>query len=125
MIVFPLIAPRDFVENYVPSVMLDEIMAKVDKHKFDVMDKYLKSIGIKYNTISILKYAIKNLDIKTVNNVYVVEVSNILKIGDYTLKQLINLIDCGNIEVKGTGVYQEVENYINNNKGYLVNEYTL
>ena len=124
MIVFPNIVPVDFFTEFLPKYIITHVIATQNKDKFVNMDRYLESLGIKENTLEVLVIAVKNLDVKEVNGVYVVEPSNVEKIGDYTLKQLINIIDYGTTEVKGTGVYQEIERYINNNKGIVVNQFS-
>lgn len=124
MIVFPNIVPMDFLTDYLPEYILTHIIATQDTHKFVNMDAYLESIGVEKNTIQVLATAVKNLDIKEVNGVYIIEPSNVEEINGYTLKQLVNIIDYGTTEVKGTGVYQEIERYINNNKGIIVNQYS-
>lgn len=124
MIVFSQIVPEDFLKEYLPGVIIDKIIAEVDVLRFENMDAYLSSIGVKYSTLDILKYAVKNWEIKKVNQVYIVEVSNILRIDSFTVRQLVDTIDYGTTEVKGTGVYKEIENYINNNRAVLVNRYS-
>ena len=124
MIVFSQIVPEDFLKEYLPGVIIDKIIAEVDVLRFENMDAYLASIGVKYSTLDILKYAVKNWEIKKVNQVYIVEVSNILRIDSFTVRQLVDTIDYGTTEVKGTGVYKEIENYINNNRAVLVNRYS-
>ena len=124
MIVFAQIVPEDFLKEFLPDVIIDKIIAEVDTLRFENMDAYLASIGVKYSTLDILKYAVKNWEIKKVNQVYIVEVSNILRIDSFTVRQLVDIIDYGTTEVKGTGVYKEIENYINNNRAVLVNRYS-
>lgn len=124
MLVFTTIVPKRFIYNKLPEIMMNKIITSVDKHKFDNMDTCLKNLGVKYSTSQVLKYALKNLDVKQINGVYLVDISNVLKLNGYTLKQLVDLINYGNTEVKGTQVYTEAERYVNNNKAHLLNDYT-
>lgn len=124
MIVFSQIVPEEFLKEYLPNVIINKITAEVDPLRFENMDMYLASLGVKYNTLDILRYAVKNWEIKKVNQVYIVDVSNVLRIDSYTVRQLVSIIDYGTTEVKGTGVYKEIENYINNNRALLVNRYS-
>ena len=124
MLVFTTTVPKRFITNYLPGVMLNKIITSVDKHKFDNMDTCLKNLGVKYNTAQVLKYALSNLEIRQVNGVYLVDVSNVLTLNGYTLRQLVSLIDYGNTEVKGTQVYTNAEHYVNNNKAHILNDYT-
>lgn len=124
MIVFPVALPEDFVKEFLPTYILNKIIATQLPDKFTNMDAYLESIGIKLNTIQVLKEVVTNLSVKKVNDVYIIEPSNVDKINGYTHKQLINIIDYGTTEVKGTRVYTEIERFINNNKGIIVNQYS-
>jgi len=124
MIIFSQIVPEEFLKEYLPNVIINKITAEVDPLRFENMDMYLASLGVKYNALDILRYAVKNWEIKKVNQVYIVEVSNVLRIDSFTVRQLVSIIDYGTTEVKGTGVYKEIENYINNNRALLVNRYS-
>lgn len=123
MIIFPDIVTSDFIYKYLPRLIYDMILVVVNKNKFDELDAYFKSIGIDYSTMEILKLAINNLEVKEVNGTYQIEISNILKIKQYTLNQLVKLIDYGNMEVKGVGIIKEIEDYINSRKGIIIEDY--
>ena len=124
MIVFSQIVPKEFLEEFLPNVIINKIIAEADPLRFENMDRYLASIDVKYSTLDILKYAVQNWEIKKVNQVYIIEISNILRVDGYSVKQLVDIIDYGTTEVKGTGVYKEIENFINNNRAILVNRYS-
>ena len=124
MIVFSQIVPKEFLEEFLPNVIINKIIAEADPLRFENMDRYLASIDVKYSTLDILKYAVQNWEIKKVNQVYIIEISHILRVDGYSVKQLVDIIDYGTTEVKGTGVYKEIENFINNNRAILVNRYS-
>ena len=123
MILFPNIMPSDFIDKYLPVMMYNMVLVSVDKNKFDQMDTYLQSIGISTPALEIIKYALDTLDVKEVGGTTQVSISNIIKVNEYTLDQLIRLIDYGNSEIRGLGIINSIENYINSHRGIIVDEY--
>ena len=124
MITFSNNVSKKFVYEFIPDLIYSLIVHNVDEHKFDAMDEYLKTnIGIDYSTIGLIRFALDNLEIKEVNGTYQIEVSNVIKINDYTLHQLMRLIDYGNNEVKGTRVFRDACNYIEGHKAMVIDDY--
>ena len=87
------------------------------------MDEYLLSIGVEISATEILRFALKNLDVRKVNYAYIVHVSNTEMAYGYTLRELVDIIDYGTTEVKGTRAYLEAEEYINSHRTTLLNDY--
>ena len=123
MIVFNRIVPQRFIHGYLPDYIYSQIVTRVDRHKFDALDAYLKTLGINHSTTDVIKYALNNLDVKEVKNEYYIDFSNVLKVGDFTVSQLMRLIDMGNTEVKGIGLISEIVRYINSHRGSMIERY--
>ena len=100
MLIFSQNVPPKFIYEFLPDFMYSIMLEGVDKHLFDRMDEYLKSIGIDYSTLGLIEYALDNLEVREVGGTYQVGISNILKVGQYTLDQLIRLVDYGNTDRK-------------------------
>ena len=123
MLVFPNTVPSDFVYKFLPKFIYNMIATSVNVHKFDAMDDYMKKLGINHSTVDLIKFSLDNLEIKEVNGVYMIQVSTKIKIKDYTLNQLMRLVDSGNLEVKGTNVMTDASNYINSHRGTVLEAY--
>ena len=123
MLIFSQNVPKHFIYEFLPDFIYSVVLEKADKNRFKVMDEYLKSININYSTLGLINYALDNLDVKEVNGTYQIEVSNIIKINEYTLNQLIRLIDYGNTEVKGVNAVSAACDYINKHKEVVINDY--
>ena len=123
MLIFSQNVPPKFIYEFLPDFMYSIMLEGVDKHLFDRMDEYLKSIGIDYSTLGLIEYALDNLEVREVGGTYQVGISNILKVGQYTLDQLIRLVDYGNTEVKGIGVVKNAFDYIEKHKEVVISDY--
>lgn len=124
MLVFSQIVPEDFLRKFLPDYILTEVLAGMDINRFAMMDEYFDSIGVNMTTKEIIEYALKNMDVKEVNDSYVVDFSNILQIDGYPVRQLVNIIDYGNTEVRGTRAISDIEEYIRSHRSMLMNLYS-
>ena len=123
MLIFSQNISKKFIYEFLPDFIYSIILEKSDRNRFKNMDEYLKSININYSTLELINYALDNLEVREVGNTYQIEVSNILKVGEYTLNQLIRLIDYGNAEVRGVNAVSAACDYINKHKEVIINDY--
>lgn len=108
---------EDFAFNYLPLVMYNIIKEKYLKGIYKHYDLYLKNIlGIKYTFLDIVRDAIKYIYCSYENTFYLLEIGsvNIFKDTSYTIKQLVDLIEFGNLEIKGTHIFTKTFNVIRN-----------
>ena len=123
MIIMPAIVSKRFLYQFLPKKIYSQIVLNNNTHKFDMLDEYLINEGIELNCIQIIRIALRNLNVKKIKDNYIIDIDNNAKIGDYTYKQLIKLIDYGNLEVKGTKAVESAFDYINNHRGSMIEEY--
>ena len=123
MLVFPYKLPQSFYKSFIPNKMYNLMLLCVDKVKLTEMDKVLSGMGIKTPILKVIKYALQNMDVIEGGEKCVMVFSNTKKIGNYTLSQIMRILDAGNLEVKGMGAIRRVEEFINSHTADMREEY--
>ena len=123
MLIFPYKLPQSFYKSFIPNKMYNLILLTTDKVKLSEMDKVLSSIGIKKPILNVLKYSLQNMDVVEGGEKSLMVYSNTKKIGNYTISQIMRMLDSGNLEVKGMASIRRAEEYINSHTGDIREEY--
>ena len=116
--------PKDFVYNYLRDFLKG--LVKSDVKKLTKLNFYLyNTLGIGEDAYSILKYCIDCVYTSLEPNNYVLDFDSRIRYKNtkYTVGQLLNLIEYGNLEIKGTHTLTKNLNYIKNNIEYIYNLY--
>lgn len=107
-----------FFFGYVPNVLKSRFRRERSRGKFIQIENYLDKINLGYNIIDILDTLIDTMS-TIIENRYV-----LYRVGDnrpfkdtkYTLNQLLNLIEYGNLEVRGARIIQRIFNELSFNE---------
>lgn len=107
-----------FFFGYVPNVLKSRFRKERSRGKFIQIENYLDKINLGYNIIDILDTLIDTMS-TIIENRYV-----LYRVGDnrpfkdtkYTLNQLLNLIEYGNLEVRGARIIQRIFNELSFNE---------
>ena len=107
-----------FFFGYVPNVLKSRFRRERSRGKFTQIENYLDKINLGYNIIDILDTLIDTMS-TIIENRYV-----LYRVGDnrpfkdtkYTLNQLLNLIEYGNLEVRGARIIQRIFNELSFNE---------
>ena len=104
-----------FVSKAVPKIFRHYILIFNKDGRLYNIDNYLKnSLGINYKSIDILLFALRNSYISELNKYCIINIgsSDVFKDTNYTLKSLVNLIENGNLDVKGSHILSQAFNYL-------------
>lgn len=123
MLVFPYKLPQSFYKSFIPTKLYNLILLSVDKVKLAEMDKVLNDRGIKKPILNVIKYALHNMDVIEGGEKCIMVFSNTKKLGNYTVNQLMRILDAGDLEVKGMGAIRRAEEFINSHAGDIREEY--
>ena len=107
-----------FFFGYVPNVLKSRFRRERSRGKFIQIENYLDKINLGYNIIDILDTLIDTMS-TIIENRYV-----LYRVGDnrpfkdtkYTLNQWLNLIEYGNLEVRGARIIQRIFNELSFNE---------
>ena len=107
-----------FFFGYVPNVLKSRFRRERSRGKFIQIENYLDKINLGYNIIDILDTLIDTMS-TVIEGRYV-----LYRVGDnrpfkdtkYTLNQLLNLIEYGNLEVRGARIIQRIFNELSFNE---------
>lgn len=107
-----------FFFGYVPNVLKARFRREMSRGKFIQIENYLDKINLGYNIIDILDTLIDTMS-TVIEGRYV-----LYRVGDnrpfkdtkYTLNQLLNLIEYGNLEVRGARIIQRIFNELSFNE---------
>ena len=105
----------EFVYYGVPKVLRHYINVFAQSNRLINIDNYLKKVlGVNYKAKDILIYALTNSFKAEVGNYCIINIGNNDKFKDteYSLKSLVQLIEDGNLEVKGSQVLHNAFNYL-------------
>lgn len=116
-----------FFFGYVPNVLKSRFRRERSRGKFIQIENYLDKINLGYNIIDILDTLIDTMS-TIIENRYV-----LYRVGDnrpfkdtkYTLNQLLNLIEYGNLEVRGARIIQRIFNELSFNERRYYSMYLL
>lgn len=112
-----------FIYNYLPRYLVNIVEESYKSIKAVKFNKELK-----INTLSVFKYAMKNISISEINDTYVISINKNLNYKTYNLKSLIDYITYGNMEIKGYRLLYNIFKWLSNNidlvyKEWLDNSY--
>ena len=107
-----------FFFGYVPNVLKSRFRRERSRGKFIQIENYLDKINLGYNIIDILDTLIDTMSTIIENRyvLYRVGANRPFKDTKYTLNQLLNLIEYGNLEVRGARIIQRIFNELSFNE---------
>lgn len=110
--------PYDFINSFLRNKIKIYIGSMWGQDKLENIDNFLyNTLGINYSAYDILMYAIDNAEILVDTHTFKLDTEIVDEYKDtgYRIKDLLNLIEYGNLEVKGTKALSKSFNYIRNN----------
>ena len=119
-----------FIEHLI-SVFPKVVFTKQNMRKISTIDRYLQQnvfVGKrKYTTKQIVDIVLKNIVYKTDGKTAVIEFDNYAVFPFYTfkIKDIANLIDKGNLEIRGTHIFSNLFSYIKDHILQLRNSYEI
>lgn len=117
---------KDFFDVFLRAKMKEFIGLNLNDNRFVIIQHYIEDEYDSTITIETLKYAIDSMNRFDNGYLHLFEIDNNLlcnEVSNEKLITIIKLIEFGNLEVKGLGIFQETFNYIENNLSLLVEEY--
>lgn len=102
-----------FLESIAPQYIYSYILNHKNSTRVNNMREYLKSKGI--NLDEALATISECYKVNLVGESYLLRITSSVNIKDYTVNQLKMLIDRGNLEVKGTNLFTDAENFLKSN----------
>ena len=107
-----------FFFGYVPNVLKSRFRRERSRGKFIQIENYLEKINLGYNIIDILDTLIDTMSTIIENRYVLYRVGDNRQFKDtkYTLNQLLNLIEYGNLEVRGARIIQRIFNELSFNE---------
>ena len=105
---------NEFLYEYIPKRIMQEFKRYNNLGTFKHMDLFLDKIKLGYTTIDVLEYATKHMtcDLEGKYNLYIFDTNKQFYNTPYTIRQLVGLIESGNLEVRGTRVIQKTLNLV-------------
>lgn len=115
----------NFVYHYLPNKMLEYLALNLSEKRVSVLNKYLLKAGILISVRDALMLALgKPQVLRIPPDRYIVSVNPTMLIeGNIRLIQVIDLIEYGNLEVKGYPIVDEIYRYITTNMKELYKTY--
>lgn len=118
----------DFLTNYIPKKLFNYVLLNLNEDKLIQLDEYLnKHLGIKESSIDIIEYGFNNMFISDTGTGFIVMIDNNILIPDSSQKliNIINLINYGNLEVRGCNIVSQAFNYVESQLNNMVLLYRL
>lgn len=106
--------PDNFIKNYLPQFIKKYLMGRAKDNIYKKVFEYINK-NYKIKAKGIFESFIKSLEFINKNEYVIITINNNIRCGDEKLIALINLIDYGNLEIKGTGLFKDTFNFINKN----------
>lgn len=111
--------PQMYKSTYVDSLIRYELsrqlIINLRAERYGEMESYLKDVlNIKSSLSSIIKKSVKSIKFTLTDNYYIGDIPKYIKVdnSDYSLKDIVDLIDKGNLEIKGTNIYTKSIEYV-------------
>lgn len=114
---------NQFFYEYIPDKIKEFILLNYNESYVSQINKYLIEIGIKTNFQEIINRAIDTLKIIINDDWCTINIDYSQVLSGRRLQDLINLIEYGNLEIKGYPILKEAFRYIELNEEELYNEY--
>ena len=108
---------EEFVYSYIPKYIYRLVCGEEKRGLFNSINTYLKKVlGIDYKVCDIIKDLLQRIYISNEEKYYVLDTNNVNEFRDTkrTFNELVNLIEFGNIEVKGTHILDKIFSLIHN-----------
>lgn len=118
--------PSSFILYYIPMCMKRFMLSESRSGVLRKLDEYInKTLGLKQTSLEIINELINNLYIVKQSKSYVFDtcIKDNFKNTDYTLNELINLIEFGNLEIKGSKVFERTFDKIHKYLDVLYSRY--
>ena len=112
-----------FFYEYIPDKIKEFILLNYNESYVSQINKYLIEIGIKTNFQEIINTAIDTLKIIVNDDWCTINIDYSQVLSGRRLQDLINLIEYGNLEIKGYPILKEAFKYIELNEEELYSEY--
>lgn len=114
---------NQFFYEYIPDKIKEFILLNYNESYVSQINKYLIEIGIKTNFQEIINKAIDTLKIIINDDWCTINIDYSQVLSGRRLQDLINLIEYGNLEIKGYPILKEAFRYIELNEEELYSEY--
>ena len=114
---------NQFFYEYIPDKIKEFILLNYNESYVSQINKYLIEIGIKTNFQEIINRAIDTLKIIINDDWCTINIDYSQVLSGRRLQDLINLIEYGNLEIKGYPILKEAFRYIELNEEELYSEY--
>lgn len=111
----PQMYKSTYVDGLIRYELSKQLIANLRAERYDEMESYLRDrLNIKNPLTSILKKSVKSVKFMLMDNYYVGDIPQYITVdnSDYSLRDIVNLIDKGNLEIKGTNIYTKSIEYV-------------
>lgn len=104
--------------KWLTNVVRMEVMSNLS---LDLLPRYEQEIyslfNVNVNYVDVIKQALNNLQILDSNNKYIVQINSNIKYKNTNLclNTLVNLLDYGTLQIKGSYLFSNVFNNVSNN----------
>lgn len=104
--------------KWLTNVVRMEVMSNL---RLDLLPRYEQEIyslfNVNVNYVDVIKQALNNLQILDSNNKYIVQINSNIKYKNTNLclNTLVNLLDYGTLQIKGSHLFSNVFNNVSNN----------
>ncbi len=116
------VVDRKFVGSYLPKLIYIKTKELSKNKRCKEMDNYLKN-NLDITLRDAIKEICDNYTIKEVNDIYVLEPNGNLSYKGQRLDMLMRLIDIGNTEIKGTGIFTNACKFLNEHEKLIYFDY--
>ena len=112
--------------KWLTNVVRMEVMSNLS---LDLLPRYEQEIynlfNVNVNYVDVIKQALNNLQILDSNNKYIVQINSNIKYKDTNLclNTLVNLLDYGTLQIKGSHLFSNVFNNVSNNMDSYYDRY--
>ena len=115
----------DFVYKVIPSIIRKKLIGQCNSPKMENMRKYFESLKIGYTILDVINFAVDKMYIGIDGNHIYYNLFTKKKVdgSNYSIEALLNLIEYGNLEVRGSHCIELIFDYIRLNLKYLYSWY--
>ena len=112
--------------KWLTNVVRMEVMSNLN---LDLLPRYEQEIyslfNVNVNYVDVIKQALNNLQILDSNNKYIVQINSNIKYKNTNLclNTLVNLLDYGTLQIKGSYLFSNVFNNVSNNMDSYYDRY--
>lgn len=112
--------------KWLTNVVRMEVMSNL---RLDLLPRYEQEIynlfNVNVNYVDVIKQALNNLQILDSNNKYIVQINSNIKYKNTNLclNTLVNVLDYGTLQIKGSYLFSNVFNNVSNNMDSYYDRY--